>query len=854
MDTGTYSDDEHTPPSSPDDPIYTSFGGGMFAGSQYFSINGGTFNNNHYHPPPAKAPNFRTVPMGDIDLQQEAVVNEKSGVIDRRLGHKRRGVRRVYSAKIDGRNTDLTVAMYEGDGAKEDWRRDVEMYMTLRHPNIIQMYGTASSGAMYATIFHGGATFAFSARPGGSHVEVLDLIPLHLVASASPIMKVYISACYVTEWEKVGNYVAKSPYSRESSEVDLRIRSTLWIRRSNGRLCVDFSPQPDGKNEGNVTFRNLYPREYHPPVSPSLDPTTQEAAAIHSLTLEEYHEICVFTLNRYRSSSVSSSTTISPGAVFLFPQNGQLEEGAEIAYLPGQQSSGGNWYLGEEGLNAVFMENDWTRFHAKDVCNRVLAYALDSPFNYWTTWLTQANYIFSRLRITSNLEYYVAVYRVDFRITIGNTRKDSPPGYLFLCPTTDFQTEPASFRWPDCPAYWSLDPLGVDRLSMEAATQLGFPGFKLTTKWEGASWDTSVYAGLRQFHQAKGFDPESQDVARHLGRPLYKFSREVDSPFAHVEEDWSHDGTDEGETDDEFEDAQSSVEVKQDGDESTEDSDANEDEGLLNFSTEPCEKNTAEARQEPICSTDQDPNPAELRVPSAGVTVANTFNQQWSPTSPLLLALVFSLLTYFHTLKNARILLVANTSELALSTLAAAFALFVTLRRTLNLEAKVNQQWSQELGAAGRLTIQSVLGCCGYFSPFVEATLWVGAGAYWCVLPSNLVLHLVLTMAAGLLCSNHVTYRFGKGMMPKAYRLSREAMAAIMEQYASAQIPPNPFSPNPTPAASASDLNLAGPRPHQHEEGDGYSYGYGGVEEGDERGAGGQHAKYESLDIGAARF
>ncbi|KAJ7719583.1 hypothetical protein B0H16DRAFT_1739287 [Mycena metata] len=110
-------------------------------------------------------------------------------------------------------------------------------------------------------------------------------------------------------------------------------------------------------------------------------------------------------------------------------------------------------------------------------------------------------------------------------------------------------------------------------------------------------------------------------------------------------------------------------------------------------------------------------------------------------------------------------------------------------------------------------------------------------------------------MAAGLLCSNHVTYRFGEGMMLKAYRLSRDAMAVIMAQYASAQMPPNPFSPNPTPAASASDLNLAGPRPHEDgdEEGDGYSYGYGGVEEGDERGAGGQHAKYESLDIGAGR-
>lgn len=39
-------------------------------------------------------------------------------------------------------------------------------------------------------------------------------------------------------------------------------------------------------------------------------------------------------------------------------------------------------------------------------------------------------------------------------------------------------------------------------------------------------------------------------------------------------------------------------------------------------------------------------------------------------------------------------------------------------------------------------------------------------------------------MVAALLCSNHVTYRFGKGMMPKAYRLSLNSMAVIMDSYA----------------------------------------------------------------------
>ncbi|KAJ7706580.1 hypothetical protein B0H16DRAFT_1901600 [Mycena metata] len=887
MDTGTYSDDEYTPPSSPDDPIYTSFGGGMFAGSQYFTISGGTFSNhvNHHYPPPAEVPKFRTIPMGDIDLQQELMVNEESGNIDRR--RERHCVRRVYSAKIDSRNTDLTVAIYEGDGAKEAWQQHIKMYMSLRHPNIVQMYGTAGSDAMYATIFDG------------------DLIPFRQVlAVASPIITVYIYACYVTEWREAGNYVAKSPYFRESSEVDLGIHSTL---------C---------KNEGNKFFV-LYPGEYHPPVNPSLDPTSQEAVAIHYLTLEDYHGICWFTLRQFRSVSVSSSATISSG-VFLLPPNGHPLEGAEIAYLPGQQSSDGNWYLGEERLNAVFTENGWTRFDTKDVCNSILLYTLDFPFNY-SAWLTQANHIFSRLRITSNLEHYTLVHQVKFQITIGNTKEEAPPGYLFLCLTTEFQTAPTSFRWPECPAYWSPDPSGVDRLSTEEATQLGFPSFQLTTRVHGDSWDAGVYTGLRQFHRAKGFDPDSQDVARHLGYPLYELSREVDSPFAHVEEDWSDDGTN-----DEWEDAQSSVEVEQDGDKSTENSDANEDEGPLNVCTKPI-------------------------ILFVAKIVLSCYS---------LLALVFSLLTYFHTLKNARILLVANTPELAHSTLAAAFALFVSFigypgillnnrpflavytfllwiafgllvvpgyitykRRTLNLEAKVNQHPFVEATVSPTCYSRSILpGCKQQFLEFQEKVL-----TRWYIVSFGLVPVHIAIMAAGLLSSNHVTYRFGKGMMPKAYRLSREAMAVIMEQYASqladqygadaaahmiannsrntsarvqthtratgsglnglgsgsgsgsggrnavslasfvlfptfpsitlpsssAQMPPNPFSPNPTPAASASDLNLAGPRPHQNEdgdeEGDGYSYGYGGVEEGDERGAGGQHAKHESLDIGAGR-
>ncbi|KAJ6462938.1 hypothetical protein C8R45DRAFT_785720, partial [Mycena sanguinolenta] len=76
--------------------------------------------------------------------------------------------------------------------------------------------------------------------------------------------------------------------------------------------------------------------------------------------------------------------------------------------------------------------------------------------------------------------------------------------------------------WPACAAYWSLDPSGVDRLRLQDATRLGFPSFKLIAKAYGRSWDASIYDGLRQFHEAKGFDPYSQDIARHLGYPLHQ--------------------------------------------------------------------------------------------------------------------------------------------------------------------------------------------------------------------------------------------------------------------------------------------------------------------------------------------
>ncbi|KAJ6571610.1 hypothetical protein B0H19DRAFT_663259 [Mycena capillaripes] len=169
-------------------------------------------------------------------------------------------------------------------------------------------------------------------------------------------------------------------------------------------------------------------------------------------------------------------------------------------------------------------------FNASDVCDRTLVLQRCIPNLY--AWLYQATHIFSRLRVSSNFEDYgnfyirvdvstscadpcilVLVHTIDFQIdTYGGKQKPST-GFLFLCPEEHFQITTASYRWPEYPAYWSCDPNGVERLSMDEATLLGFPPLEFKSRIQGCSWDSNVYAGLRRFQEEEGFDPDTSEYA-----------------------------------------------------------------------------------------------------------------------------------------------------------------------------------------------------------------------------------------------------------------------------------------------------------------------------------------------------
>ncbi|WVQ83238.1 hypothetical protein IAT38_005377 [Cryptococcus sp. DSM 104549] len=203
--------------------------------------------------------------------------------------------------------------------------------------------------------------------------------------------------------------------------------------------------------------------------------------------------------------------------------------------------------------------------------------------------------------------------------------------------------------------------------------------------------------------------------------------------------------------------------------------------------------------------------------------------------------LVSAILVWLNVFYQSDVIRVGNHTELVLSTVAAAMIVLTSLigfagiflnnraflaiftlllwvdfgllvapgymtykQRAFNLEGKLNAQWSRNLGNEGRLRIQDALRCCGYYTPFVEATVsplcysrsnFPGCKSrylhlerhilgIWYAVSFALVPAHVLIIVAALLCSNHVTYRFGKGLTPKRYRLDLASMGVIMEQYA----------------------------------------------------------------------
>ncbi|KAF8181424.1 hypothetical protein K438DRAFT_1976146 [Mycena galopus ATCC 62051] len=279
---------------------------------------------------PGVPSDFRMIPLGDIDLQHEIGVNKYTGVQPERAR-----VRRVYSARVEGRNSSVMVAMYQGDGAEEEWREDVAKYKTVRHPNLVQVWGTASMGNIHATIFHD------------------DLIPLqHLFGryKDSPLATVYLHVYGDTGFQVVQDYFQSTlQYHLIQDEC------TLFIRQSTGRLCTDLM-----LSHSIILFYlrsdDMLPHQGLEP----LDAPNIETTAINLLTLKQYYQGCYWCFNNTRFFSISTPGLVSLSAVYYGSSHHNL---VEIASVPEAELKP-HEYLADVSFSfrlGELMENGWTR-------------------------------------------------------------------------------------------------------------------------------------------------------------------------------------------------------------------------------------------------------------------------------------------------------------------------------------------------------------------------------------------------------------------------------------------------------------------------------------------------------------
>ncbi|KAF8158418.1 hypothetical protein B0H34DRAFT_782914 [Crassisporium funariophilum] len=201
--------------------------------------------------------------------------------------------------------------------------------------------------------------------------------------------------------------------------------------------------------------------------------------------------------------------------------------------------------------------------------------------------------------------------------------------------------------------------------------------------------------------------------------------------------------------------------------------------------------------------------------------------------------LMCALMTWFRTWDKADVMGVADGDILILITLAGSLLLFAALvgitgallnsrpilavytvllwpafvsmltvgyvaykRETFSLDHKLNLNWSRYYTPVGRLRVQDSLQCCGYYSPlheispskrcYLRAPLPGCKGALynfehelltkiWRAAFALVPLHLMNVVVA-LLCANHMTKTFGKGITPRQYRLHSDDVKADAER------------------------------------------------------------------------
>ncbi|ESK88854.1 hypothetical protein Moror_17054 [Moniliophthora roreri MCA 2997] len=478
---------------------------------------------------------FREVILGDVFLEKELHSSDEDwkwrrGRRGRWYATRRKAQRTIYTVEIVDRKTKFTAITYEGKDARRVWEEDFEQYSRTKNLSSFQLFGINQS-SIPMLIFHNELTPLghFYKLSFWSSVYLTYLVENNGWGYANVWMDARGSLCSGPDGPHVDWYHFNTdgslvvPSKAEMLKDNISFQFFREIRSS-----VDDSVlQCAWGSWENTYLNNLFPGTAEDLQSKNPNNPAWNSAMypyLHGLWRDPPHHIPMNVIGGLRFDTVYS---LSMEAVARWPKGaGSLWE-----Y---------KWFERRGLVDKTVLDGGLTRF-TLDLTqgeNVILSTAYSLEFLH--AWLSQSSWVFGALNVTEGeenffiidppwLEIESTLHEYDgltafFNLCDGKPPvEETPPApspiYLFLHPFPESILEFMS--WRRQPYFLSFDETGQSEMSEEECERWGVPVLTCRMCWDFKvwKWPTYVCTALREWQEARDFDPTTSDWARSMGCP-----------------------------------------------------------------------------------------------------------------------------------------------------------------------------------------------------------------------------------------------------------------------------------------------------------------------------------------------
>ncbi|KAF7364457.1 hypothetical protein MSAN_01107100 [Mycena sanguinolenta] len=284
-----------------------------------------------FNGPEATPSDFLRIPLGHIDLRSVIRMDAATGAVSRR--RERKSVRRMYTARVVGHNEPMTVALYQGHNAEEEWKRDLSRHSGVRHPNILQIYASASSSGIHATVFHDDLVLFEQFFDSFRDSAVLRAYIRWYTVWTASIVFTKLNLLQDVDIQDAATHCVGLVSAMRNIQAP-----TYWIRRSTGRLCIELRT-----SETEDTFEYGPVERLPPQTMLSLHDPNQESLVTASLGYPEWYSLCDSYLCQYGFCYISVRAEVRLGSIICWLPGSRFEHVLEIASTTDAQITSAGW-------------------------------------------------------------------------------------------------------------------------------------------------------------------------------------------------------------------------------------------------------------------------------------------------------------------------------------------------------------------------------------------------------------------------------------------------------------------------------------------------------------------------------